>query len=180
MVLSLFSVLVLPWLFVAGYLVRLVGTAARAEQPAEYEEPWRLLATGALATVGAFLYASGTVVIVYAALRVNTTLASALTLAGCYLAPATVTTFAARGRLGPGEAVDRVLEFAFTRRYLLHFVGYVTVGAVCSVVGMFALFLLPFGFLLSPLASVPSAAYWGHVYGRALENGVVTPLPTDE
>ncbi|WP_435348396.1 DUF4013 domain-containing protein [Haloarchaeobius sp. HRN-SO-5] len=179
MVLSLLSFLVVPATFVVGYLVRLAGAAARAEQPPEYEDLGGLLVLGVAASVGLVGYAGAVAALVYAGLQVDVTLAGAFTVAGCYFAPASVTALAATGAVGPAAAVDGVLSFALTRHYLFRFVAYVLVVVIAGVVGLVALFFVPFGLLLAPLAAVPSAAYWGHAYGTALDEGVVDPLPAD-
>ncbi|MFC4405269.1 hypothetical protein [Haloarchaeobius iranensis] len=174
-VLGILSFLVVPGVLAVGYLTRLAGAAARAEEPPGYDDIWGIAKCGVVVTVLWWGAVGGLGTLVYLSAGESTLLASVLALGGSYLLPGLFTTYAATEDLR--EAAVRTPEFAFTRRYALHFFADAVLLVGLLVVGFLVLLLVTFAAFLLPLAALVPAAYWGYLYGEALEDGRVEPLP---
>ena len=178
-VLGIFSFLVVPGVLAAGYVTRLAGAAARAEEPPGYDDIWGIAKCGVVVTVLWWGAVGGLGTLVYLSASESALLASVLALGGSYLLPGLFTTYAATEDLR--ETAVRTPEFAFTRRYALHFFADTVLLVGLLVVGFFVLLFVTFAAFLLPLAALVPAAYWGYLYGEAIEDGRVEPLPaTDE
>ncbi|WP_440990345.1 hypothetical protein [Haloarchaeobius baliensis] len=177
-VLGLLSFLVVPGVLAAGYITRLAGGAARAEEPPGYDDIWGIARCGIVVTLLWWGAVGGLVVLVYLSADESVLLASVLALGGSYLLPGLFTTYAATESLR--EAATRTPEFAFTRTYALHFLASAVVLVGMSVFGLFVLLFVTFAVLLVPFAALVPAAYWGYLYGEAIEEGMVEPLPATE
>lgn len=174
-VLGILSFLVVPGVVAAGYVTRLAGAAARAEEPPGYDDIWGIARVGLVVTVCWFGAVGGLTTLVYLAAADSVLLASVLALGGSYLLPGLFTTYAATESLR--ETATRTPEFAFTRKYALHFFANGVLLAGLLVVGLIVLVLVSFAVLLLPLVALIPAAYWGYLYGEAIEEGLVEPLP---
>ncbi|WP_256295881.1 Rab5-interacting family protein [Haloarchaeobius salinus] len=174
-VLGILSFLVVPGVVAAGYVTRLAGAAARAEEPPGYDDIWGIAKCGLAVTVLWWGAVGGLGTLVYLSAGESVLLASVLALGGSYLLPGLFTTYAATEDLR--AAAVRTPEFAFTRKYALHFFADSVLLVGLLVVGVFVLFLFTFATLLVPLAAMVPAAYWGYLYGEAIEEGLVEPLP---
>lgn len=175
--LVLFAVLVVPGVLAAGYLTRLAGAAARAEETPGYGDVSGLFVLGAVASLFAVAAVGGLTLLVFVTADTSRWLSAALALAGAYLLPGLFATYAATE--DPREAVRRTPEFAFTMRYLTQFVVSGTLTFVGGGLVFFLLALVPFGLFVVPLFAGFLPAYWGYIYGEALEAGDVRPLPAD-
>jgi hypothetical protein len=178
-VLGVLSFLVVPGVLAVGYATRLAGAAARAEEPPDYDDSWGIAKVGLVVTLLWWGAVGGLGTLVYLTAGESALLASVLALGGSYLLPGLFTTYAATEDLR--EAAVRTPEFAFTRTYAIHFFADAVLLFGLVVVGFLALLLVTFAALLLPLAALVPAAYWGYLYGEAIEDGLVEPLPpTDE
>ncbi|MFD1646737.1 hypothetical protein [Haloarchaeobius litoreus] len=174
-VLGIVSFLVVPGVVAAGYITRLAGGAARAEEPPGYDDIWGIAKVGLVVTALWWGAVGGLGTLVYLTAGESVLLASVLALGGSYLLPGLFTTYAATEDLR--EAAARTPEFAFTRKYALHFFADSVLLVGLVVVGFLLLLLVTFAALLLPLAAMVPAAYWGYLYGEAIEEGLVEPLP---
>jgi hypothetical protein len=178
-VLGILSFLVVPGVVAAGYVTRLAGAAARAEEPPDYDDLWGIAKCGVVVTALWWGAVGGLGTLVYLSASESALLASVLALGGSYFLPGLFTTYAATENLR--EAAARTPEFAFTRTYALHFFADTVLLFGLFVVGFLVLLLVSFAAFLLPLAALVPAAYWGYLYGEAIEEGLVEPLPaTDE
>jgi len=188
------SVLVLPAFLLAGYLVRVLGSAAAGESvPPAFDDWGKMFVTGLKATVVAFVY--GLVPVGLVVLLVVTVLSGAAVggdagglLAGVgllgalfavvasvlvyYLVPAALTNLAVEGEIGAAFDLGRLKTVLFSGDYLLAWLVPVALAVVTNVVTLL-LIATVVGALLVPVVQfyVQVAVFYmfGRAYGEVIE-----------
>lgn len=189
--LALVGVVIPPlWAFVAGYAFRLGGaTADGRREPPAFDQYRRLVVDGGRA-IGATLVFAGIVVAVGASVTavadqavaldwVSRGAAAVVGLAGLYLLPAVLATYAATGLASKAFAPEHALAFATTEQYALDAIVWTAAASAALLASLFVALTIV-GALAVPFIAVGTgyvaAAYWGYRYRDAAEAGVVPPV----
>jgi len=189
-VVSLLGAVVPPLqLFTVGYAVQLSRGAAHGDRSQPAFEGWQgLLGDGFRATVAvavlwtvvAALGASLTALLAEAGLgRWDGAVLAAVGLAGLYVTPAVVTTYAATGRVGASFSQRFAGAFAFRPAYLRGFVLWLGLALLFGAVWLASWFTLVGPAFVSTYGLYVSGAFWGYHYRAAARDGVVPALAPD-
>lgn len=171
---------------VYGHSFRVATAAARGQtEPPEFDRWGDVFVDGLRVTALVFLYALafGLTGLILTAIgsAVHEALGGLLfvgvALAGLYLFPASLTTYAAHGSMAAALSPSHAGAFATTVTYVKAYVLYLVFSFVVSIVTVVSLFTIVGVLFVIPWANYAYGALWGYFYRESVEREEVPPAP---
>ncbi|MFC4405270.1 DUF4013 domain-containing protein [Haloarchaeobius iranensis] len=168
----------LPLVFLFGYVFRLTRYAAQGRTQPEFADYGDMLTDGVGYVVAFTLACAVWVGAVVAGAMLHDAVAVIFGLAGFYLFPAALTVYPVTGSITKTFSSSLTFDFAFSTHYLKYSLLYILLLVVLRIVASFSVLLFLVGVAWgSAFTYLANGAYWGFVYYRGAEEGV---LPTAE
>lgn len=190
-VLVFFWFLVLPLFILAGYFLRVLGSAARGEESAPEFEDWgSMLIDGLKASVVSIVYFIPyfvllAVPVILAPSGNNPSIVTSVTfflgllyvLLVYYILPVSLTNLALKGRLGAAFEFRRIFAAAFTGRYLVAVILSMMASFFFTII-IFILFLVLIGLVLNPFVYFYLYAFTAYLLGTGCGQKLIEGGPS--
>lgn len=183
------SFLIVPFFILVGYGFRVARAAALGRpNPPEYDDWGGLIVDGLRFTVVSVVFTVAVYLVIFVGLAVAGAADSAILVlfliplyfAVVYALPAFQTAFVGSNSITGAFTDGRAISLLQSGYYAKSFLMYIALNIVLSIVATFALITIVGFFVVYAYMVLAFGAFWGLVYYRAAQRGIVPPPVEDQ